>query len=93
MAITSDSLVKWSVVVVCEELVYSWPLIFVIVTELFFFCLFACFALISIHGTVAGVGVLLAVTHCLVCPIRVVAGVSVSLATHVFVLFYTHLGE
>ena len=44
MAITSDSLVKWSVVVVCEELVYSWPLTFVIVTALFFLfvCLF-CF--------------------------------------------------
>ena len=44
MAITSDSLVKWSVVVVCEELVYSWPLTFVIVTALFFFvCLFVLF--------------------------------------------------
>ena len=67
MAITSDSLVKWSVVVVCEELVYSWPLTFVIVIALLLF--FVCFVLISIHGTVAGVGVLLAVTLCLVCPI------------------------
>ena len=44
MAITSDSLVKWSVVVVCKELVYSWPLTFVIVIVLFFFvCLFVLF--------------------------------------------------
>ena len=59
------------------------------------FCLFVLlfYFLTSIHGTVAGVGVLLAVTLYLVCPIGVVAGVSVSLATHVFVLFYTHLGE
>ena len=52
---------------------------------IFFVCFFH--FLISIHGTVVGVGVLLAVTLYLVCPIRVVAGVSVSLATHVFVLF------
>ena len=58
--------------------------------------LFACFVVLfltSIHGTVVGVGVFLAVTFYLVCPIGVLAGVSVSLATHVFVLFYTHLGE
>ena len=91
MAITSDSLVKWFVVV-CEKLVYSWPLTFAIVTALFFVFLLL-FFLISIPGTVAGVGVLLAVTLCLVCPTGVVAGVSVSLATHVFILFYTHLGE
>ena len=86
MAVTSDSLVKWFVVVVCEELVYSWPLTFVIVTAIAFFIVFFCFVLISIHGTVAGVGVLLGVTLCLVCPIGVVAGVSVSLAIHVFVI-------
>ena len=45
---------------------YSWPFTFVIVTALFF-CLFVClfvllFYFLSIHGTVAGVGVLLAVT-------------------------------
>ena len=34
------------------------------------------FYFLSIHGTVAGVGVLLAVTLYLVCPIRVVAGFS-----------------
>ena len=51
-----------------------------------FFCFF--YFLTSIHGTVVGVGVLLAVTLCLVCPIGVVAGVSVSLATHV--LFFLH---
>ena len=50
-----------------------------------FFCFF--YFLTSIHGTVVGVGVLLAVTLYLVCPIEVVTGVSVSLATHVFVLF------
>ena len=49
--------------------------------------------LTSIHGTVVGVGVLLAVTLYLVCPTGVVAGVSVSLATHVFVLLCTHLGQ
>ena len=91
MAITSGSLVKWSVIVVSQELVYSWPFTFVIATALFFFCFF--YFLTSIHGTVVKVGVLLAVTLYLVCPIGVVTGVSVSLATHVFVLFYTHLGE
>ena len=67
---------------------YSWPFTFVIVTALFF-CLFvfSFYFLTNIHGTVAGVGVLLAVTLYLVCPIGVVAGVSVSLATYVFVLF------
>ena len=57
----------------------------------FFVCFF--YFLTSIHGTVVGVGVLLAVTLYLVCPIGVVAGVSVSLAIHVFCSFYTHLGE
>ena len=65
---------------------YPWPFTSVIVTALFFFVCFFYF-LTSIHGTVVGVGVLLAVTLYLVCPIGVVAGVSVSLATHVFVLF------
>ena len=63
---------------------FSWPFTFVIVTALFFLFLLL-FYFLSIHGTVAGVGVLLAVTLCLVCPVGVVAGV--------FVLFYTHLGE
>ena len=43
---------------------YSWPFTFVNVIALFFVCLFVCFVvvfLISIHATVAGVGVLLAV--------------------------------
>ena len=46
------------------------------------FCLFVLliYFLTSIHRTVAGVGVLLAVTLYLVCLIGVVAGASVSLA-------------
>ena len=63
---------------------YSWPFTIVIVTALFFFVCFVVLFL-SIHGTVAGVCVLLAVTLYLVCPIGVVAGA--------FILFYTHLGE
>ena len=72
---------------------YSWPFTFVIATALFPFCLFVLlvYFLTNIHGTVAGVGVLLAVTLYLVCPTGVVAGVSVSLDTHVFVLLFFSL--
>ena len=88
MAITSGSLVKWSVIYCCMlgvgvlmaiSLCHCYCIVFYLFVLLFYF-------LTSIHGTVTGVGLLLAVTLSSI-PNWVVAGVSVSLATACFCSF------
>ena len=65
---------------------------FVIATALFFVCLFVCFV-VNKYTCDSKSWCTPGCRSFLVCPVGVVAGVSVSLATHVFVLFYTYLGE